>query len=77
MVEIGCLDCSQPSEVVMVTDDLNLVKTEWDRRLADWTEPPPFGHQRSDQAMTGWPANAISVTDGREGVLVVYQVEAT
>lgn len=69
-VAVGCRECGDPSELVMVTHDLEAVRSRWDEYTERNGRPAPFEVRNWDYEP--WPSNVVALETGGSYAWVVY-----
>lgn len=75
VMEIGCTECSHPSELLLVTTDIDEAKAAWHRRMSQMSTSyqPPF--ERQTDSDEEWPANAVAYYAEGSWAFAVYEYD--
>lgn len=72
-VDVGCLECSLPSEIVAVSPDLEVIQAEWAKRLKGATWTIDYRASHNDE----WPENVVALKIDSQSAYVVYRQAVT
>lgn len=71
-VDVGCLECSLPTDVLAVTADLGTMQVEW----AKWTKGAPWEIDYR-ASYDEWPENVVALKINSQDAYVVYRQAVT